>query len=257
MMKRFTLIAFLLLSLLAFGAQAAIAVGGSDCNLITTGAATNTTSAITTQTTGSTFIAYTINYGDNNVSTVADNKGNPNYTRIGTELDNTSDGAFSGLWICENCAGGASHTLTLTLAGSAASVVCLIEITGGLTSGIADGNNAVVDAESPYDAAVTPTSGNRLLIACITVNAEAPTVTYDGSGGGFTAVDAVTDGTVTLATQCAQRAVTANGSTAYGPAFTASAGNRANVMTVALQEAGGGGSPNVRAIFRHLRQMKQ
>lgn len=227
----------------------AIAVGVSDSNLLTVGSNTNTSGAVTTQATGSSFVVFTINYGDDNVTSVTDSKSNT-YSRISVELDNPGDGFYVGAWLCENGTGGASHTATLTTAGTALSAIYFLEITGGLTSGLVDVFNAVVDSDGGdgFDAPVTPTAGNRLLLSYITVNAEAPTVTYSGAGQSFTSVLAETDGSSGLSGQVAQRTVAANGSTAYGPAFTTSAGGRASVFTIALKEAAAGGTVNTQTL---------
>lgn len=225
----------------------AIDVGVSASEQLAASAAIVTTPAVTSAVSGSSFVVFSINYGDNNVTSVTDSKSNT-YTRIGVELDNVSDGFFVGAWVCENGTGGASHTASLNLASSTLAAIYFIEITGGLTSGLVDVSNSAVDNDNSdgYDAQVTPSAGNRLLLSYITVNAEAPTVTYDGTGQSFTSVLAETDGSNTLSGQVAKRSVVANGSTAYGPAFSASGGGRASVFTIALKEAGGGGGGSTR-----------
>jgi hypothetical protein len=235
----------LLFVFVSCGAHAAIAIGAHDSNLLTSGTSSVTTAAVTTQAAGSSFIVFTVNYGDDNVLSVADNKGNPNYTRIGVELDNTGDGFYVGAWVCENCVGGASHQVTLTVDLTTLAAVYFVEITGGVTSGLVDVSNSAVDSATPFTAAVAPTAGNRLLLSFITGNSGSGTVTYNGTSQSFTSVDAETNGNTGLTGQLAQRSVTANGATLYQPNFTASAGNRASVFTIALKEAAGAPSPGV------------
>lgn len=227
----------------------AIAVGASDSNLLAASAATVTTAPVTTAASGSSFVVFSINFGDDNVASVTDSKGNT-YTRIGVELDNAGDGFYMGAWQCTNGTGGASHTATLTLNGSTICGLYFIEITGGLTSGLVDVSNSAVDSDSGdggFDAQVTPTAGNRLLLSFITGNGGG-TVTYDGTAQSFTSVTAETSGADSMSGQVAQRVVAANGSTAYGPAFTASAGGRASVFTIALKEAAAGGTVNTQTL---------
>jgi hypothetical protein len=141
-----------------------ISVGMTDVGSTTTGASV-TSAGKTTQATGSCIVvAYAFVTARNFVS-IADNKGNSaNYARIGTELV----GSYfkSGMFYCENVAGGAGHTVTVTADGSGPTTVFVLEILGAKTTGAFDKFSRIEDTVSPFTsgATATTTTDDELLV---------------------------------------------------------------------------------------------
>lgn len=104
----------------------------------TSGGTTATTAAKNTASSGSTFVVLCNFFpGVAAATPITDNKGNTYVPMTGI----TPQSAFELLYICENAAGGSGHTHTLTLSVSGNPVLIMIEITGGVTSGILDKHN--------------------------------------------------------------------------------------------------------------------
>jgi hypothetical protein len=186
-MKKFYLAFILsLASLLAIPQQAlaALAIGAS-----AQGAGSGTalpTSAVTTQTTGSTFVVFVSDGNPPTYLAPTDNKGNtysltPNQTV-------TFNSPFGGgaVWVCQNCAGGAGHIFTANFTGSTSAIVIAVEITstGGIwgtldqsasTSGLAN----VTTANSP---SITPTVNGEVVLSFVAGAEGTNTTITDATG---------------------------------------------------------------------------
>jgi hypothetical protein len=113
----------------------------------TGGGNTATTTAGTTTASGSTFVAACSWDATATSPGVTDSKGNT-YTAVGTpQLD--TFGAYVQLFVCQNGAGGSSHTATFTTTGSSYPVIHLIEITGAETASL-DKTAQGQDFASPF-----------------------------------------------------------------------------------------------------------
>lgn len=188
---------------------------------------THTTTGITTQATGSTFVVGVV--GGTNAATVnvpTDSKSNT-YTRIQSQVNSTVSGARCSWFYIENGVGGTSHTITATTSGSDVSTVFFAEITGGLTSGIKDQDVAgIEDIVSPYTSNTTGTTAQsaEMAIALVATDSVSGTETITW-GNSFTQLAAAGDanfvtggiGKLLLAsTQTVTSSVTLSGASSTG-----------------------------------------
>lgn len=133
------------------------------------GIGTGATPSVTTQASGSTFLAFAADIYET-FGTVTDSKGNT-YTPLGAQQNWTLAGTgWTGNmrgWICENGTGGSGHTLSI--AGSSADTQkYFIEVTGGLTSGALDINNFSTigtTANPALSGSATPAQADEILVA--------------------------------------------------------------------------------------------
>lgn len=155
----------------------------------------------------------------------------PLVTGFGNEL--RAFYAVSGL-------GGTAHTFGIdTDSGSFPSAIVL-EMSQADLASILDGTAlAANDTSPPFSAgAFTPSAGNRLLISFISSNSGENPATYTPNGG-FSLVDAITNGGAFWTCAVAARVVTSPA--AYDPAWTGSAGvSSTGVMLLAIKESTGG-----------------
>ena len=176
-------------------------------------ATTATTASGTSSASGSTFVVFAItaDSGGFAATAVTDSKSNT-YTLIDTTVLDSTLGVTGGLYYCQNGVGGASHTATVHNA-SASTVISgiLIEITGGLTSGILDVHAAGnIDTASPFTStSVGPTTqANEVVLAFMFDNRS--TATAPTWGNSFASlVDLSNTSGITGA--CASKNVTATG----------------------------------------------
>lgn len=184
-----------------------------------------TSSAVTTQASGSTFIlGVNVAYSGAVFTPQTDSKGNT-YTLLGTQQNNASDGYSTAWYICVNGVGGASHTAGFKTNLSSTGFVHFIEITGGLTSGIVDQTSGAAATGSPYSSSVTTTFARELVLQFVDFN-NPTTATING---GFSSLTTQSQNIVCY------RLVTSTGT--YDAVCTGTGTSRANVLTASFKEA--------------------
>jgi len=145
----------------------AIAVGATSKGHSTSSSALATT-GVTTQASGSVFVAAVIFGATATFTSIVDSKSNT-YTQIGTEISNGSTGANykARLYYVENGTGGSSHTATVNLNTAEVVTILFAEITGALTSGALDQSDGRRDTTSPFGlaAGLTTVQANELLLS--------------------------------------------------------------------------------------------
>lgn len=205
-----------------------------------------TTTGVATQATGSTIVtAYCFRSSSAFVS-IADNKGNTaNIQRIGVELD-SGLGAVTGMHYCQNAAGGAGHTSTLTISGGGGSEITLLflEIKGASLTAAFDKFARRFDNASPFTSTATAatTTANELLVGAFWgggANPIAPAIGGATPAGGW-AINATAqelDGSSNFAGCLATVIVSATG--AYEAGFTEASAADAMVHIATFAEAGG------------------
>jgi hypothetical protein len=140
-----------------------------------------TVTVTATSTNGSTWVVWCASNGGFGATPITDNKGNT-YTQIQSNV--TAFTVTGTLWYKENGTGGASHTWTGTPLGSALSTLIVVEITGGLSSGIFDQSAAALDdLATPFTSNVTGTTtqANELVLAFMFDNRSAGATTWGNS----------------------------------------------------------------------------
>lgn len=168
----------------------AIAIGVHAHNQGTTASTTLSTTGVTTQASGSTFLIGVVAAGTSNIVAVVDSKLNL-YTQIQTQF-NTSFGSCMAWYRSENGVGGAGHTITSTLGTGQVQTIYFVEITGAALSGVLDQSVAfAADASSPFTTSTTGTTTQADEIAIALYATDTPsgteTITW---GAGFTQIDA-------------------------------------------------------------------
>jgi hypothetical protein len=209
------------------------------------GAGTETTSPITTQGSGSSFVWYEGGYTSNSAKPT-DNKSNSTTVTGTPRAYNGFGGAFNfKYWVVENGSGGSGHTLSCVLNGQPAGevVLGLIEIKGA---------TALTDSTEDY-----PSSGSALTSTPVTVAGPAtliaiwtgdnPGTTNSATpGNGFSTIDDYTvwpPGETSVQTVVASREVTGAGS--YGLTWTATPTQGAILTLLAFEHDGSGNAPTV------------
>lgn len=166
----------------------------------------------TSNATGSTFVAL-LSYGSNqSVTGVTDSKGNGAYTLVDSQ---TNNGVTVDVWVLENGAGGSGHYATATLSGSGAyPTIYLVEIVGGSATPV-DVHAKAADSTTPYTVTTPTLSQADELILTI--------AGYSGFGGAAhtssntTTVD-VENNTYYYTSIVTKKVVSAT--TAFTPSFT-------------------------------------
>lgn len=157
-----------------------------------------TTAAVTTNVSGSTFIA-AITWDRPtpsvaNFESIVDSKGNT-YTTIGTQASYgpTSD-PQARIFICENGVGGSGHTVTVTLTdppNDMSLTLFFLEVIGGFLD--QEGVATYTTQVGPYDSTTETTLfKDELLVSVVFQGAGANTTVTENTG--FTVVQTVTDG---------------------------------------------------------------
>ena len=204
----------------------------------TTPATTVTVTA--TSTNGASWVVWCASNGGFGATPITDNKGNT-YTQIGTNV--TAFTVTGTLWYVQNGTGGASHTWTGTPSTSAFNTLIVVEITGGLTSGLLDqfatGND---DVASPFTSSVTGTTtqANEVVLAFEFDNrSTGSAITW---GNSYTSlVDLSNTAGVTAA--AAKLNVTSTGT--QQSSFTNADTTEAVTWIATFKEASGGGSATI------------
>lgn len=203
------------------------------------------TGSVTTQATGSLLIAGELFQSTATFSSIADSKSNA-YTQLGTEQNFATGNGRARLYYKENAAGGASHTATFTNVGSAAITDFFGEFTGALTAGALDGTvQQVNDSASPFTLAITPSAGNRLLVALFGGDSGSNPATHAESSGFTIISNADETNGASFWTGClAYRIVVGDGTTVFTASFTETGGSSCSIILAAFKEApSNGGRP--------------
>lgn len=217
----------------------AIAIGVSSKGR-TGSAASVATTGVATQAAGSVIVAGMI--FQNTFTSVTDNKSNSPYAQISVErVFNTAFSGKARIYYFPNAAGGAGHTVTGTVNPATAITMLMAEITGADTSSPLDtGATSVIDTSSPYTASITPTAGNRAVLAFFAGDSGSNPATHAESNG-FTILSSAeeTDGSSFWEGCLAYKLVTADGVTPVNVSFTSSGAVETAVFLAAFKEAAG------------------
>jgi hypothetical protein len=131
------------------------------------------------------------------------------------------------LYYKENGSGGASHTFSYTVSGSHTNTIYAGEITGGLTSGILDQQNAQTDSASPFTSpSITTTQANEILVSILSAHSTINPATVAESTG-FTLQAKWEDGTASWPGCIASKVVSSTG--AYNSSFTCASADDAGI----------------------------
>jgi hypothetical protein len=189
-----------------------------------------TTSAVTT-TNGSTFVLGKV--GEGGVVTFTDNKSNT-YTKVNGLLNLDFGAAESGYDLVGS--GGSSHTFTGTQSSNIDISIFFVELLGVQSL---DTSISQFDTTSPYTASITPTAGERFILAFFAGDSGSNPATHAESNG-FTIIASTnkTDGSATSWPGCfAYKVVTADGSTAVSVSFTETGSTSAGIWLYAFVPA--------------------
>lgn len=209
------------------------------------------TLAVATQTSGSLIIACEVfTAGMATFSTLIDSNSNV-YALIGSQQAFAPGGSSGGarMHYKENAVGSAAHTATFTNTGTATAItVLLAEFTGVMTSGSLDTNGQANDTASPFTANITPSTGNRVLVALFGGNSGSNPATHAESSGFTVIANANETNGSSFWTCClAYRLATGNGVTVFTPSFTETGGTDTAVIVASFIEAPGASIAWVRA----------
>lgn len=199
------------------------------------------TGAITTQASGSSFLAITIY--DGSFTSYTDSKSNT-YSSVlaAASPSNFYTSTKIRVDLCTNGTGGSGHTLRANTSGAAAATVHLIEILGGVTASLVDKAIAAVeDSASPYTTGATGTlsQADELVIAAYLSDAPGGTETYTW-GNSFTVVQSEGDSTNFWANTVGSLVVSAT--TSVTASLTKSTGVRAFGLIVSFKAGAAGGT---------------
>lgn len=214
----------------------AIAIGVSSKGR-TASAASQATTGVATQASGSVIVGGMI--FQQTFSSLADNKSNSPYVQISVER--VFDTTFSGkarMYYFANAAGGSGHTTTTTVNTSTAITNLMAEITGADTVSPLDTSDSVIDTATPFTLSITPSAGNRLIVAFLAGDSGSNPATHAESNG-FTILSSAeeTDGTNFWEGCLAYKVVACDGSTPVSVSFTDSGAAETAVFLAAFKEA--------------------
>jgi len=169
-----------------------------------------------------------------------------------TESTGMRQQTYHGSYLWWRVASGGSNSFQYTIGSGTNSSWVLMEISGLDSSpyDISNGQFATGSAKTYSTPALTPSAGDRLLVAAVNFNRNSGTLagnTVTGWTNSFTAVDSIgsgPSGTNTTAS-LAYRSVTANGSTSYSTSGTSDIDvTSASGLIIAFKVASGGGAVN-------------
>lgn len=204
----------------------------------TAAATSQATGAVTTQATGSLIFAGELFQASSTFSTLVDSKSNT-FTQLGTEQTFATGNGKARLYYKENAAGGAGHTATFTNVGSAAITDFFGEFTGALTASALDGTvQQVNDSATPFTLSITPSTGNRLLVALFGGDSGSNPATNAESSGFTVITNANETNGASFWTGClAFKIVVGDGVTAFTASFTETGGSSCAIILAAFKEA--------------------
>lgn len=169
------------------------AIGGHTISAYIGSNATFTSSAITTQATGSSLIAF-IGCGGSDVFTVSDTyNASGAWTKIAlgsgaNPIQDTNDGEYLSVYVCVNAAGGSGDQLTVAGASNNLREVNFIEVTSSILVDVSasayNGNSG-----STVSVPVTPSIASALVLAAALTGTGSFTLAPQ-AGGSWTALDA-------------------------------------------------------------------
>lgn len=160
---------------------------------------------------------------------------------------------FHGSYLWWRVASGGSNSFQYTIGSASPSSWVLLEISGldGSPYDISNGQYATGTSKTYSTPALTPSAGDRILVAAVNFNRNSGTLagnTVTGWTNSFAAVDSIGSGpsgtntTASLAT----RSVTANGSTSYSTSGTSDIDvTSASGLIIAFKVASGGGGQSI------------
>lgn len=184
------------------------------------GVGTAVSAAVTTQVSGSTFVAFF--QSDTTHTGVTDSKGNT-YTPIGTLITNSS--INSRLYYCQNGTGGASHTCTGTGQTGDHSIL-FVELLGVLTTGVLDQVASILDTSTPFTVTSgTTTQSDEISISAMSGNST--TTATHAESTGYTISQEVTTGGPNWTCGIAYKVLSATGT--QTPSWTEASGTTAGV----------------------------
>lgn len=216
----------------------ALAIGVSSKGTTSSGTS-QATGSVTTQASGSLLITGELFQSTAIFSTVADSKSNT-YTQLGSEQSFATATGKARLYYKENAVGGASHTATFTNTGAANPITDFFaEFTGALTVGALDGTvQQVNDSSSPFTLAITPSAGNRVLVALFGGDSASNPATNAESSGFTVIANANETNGASFWTGClAYKIVVGDGSTAFTASFTETGGSSCAIILASFKEA--------------------
>lgn len=212
----------------------AAAIGASTA-FVTSLATPNTTAAITTTASGSSFFVTFVTGDTTTVTSVTDSKSN-SYSLLAS-IVHTGAALKTWVYYTENGTGGSSHTFTATTSGNNLQIAG-IEVTGTAASSIVDvSNNTYETGGTPFNCAVTTTVADTLILAFIMNDSASGTFTING---GFT-LGETANSAASVRAGWGYKAVAAAG--AEDPAWTQSGGASAAACITAAIKSGAGESP--------------
>jgi hypothetical protein len=192
------------------------------------------TNAVTTNASGSSFLAYYISkqFG---AGTLIDSFSN-SYTRIINDFPVNSTFVMINAWLCSGGTGGASHTATFTPANYPGYACGFLEIVGALPSpldqNVSPSTGSATTITSPN---LTTTAAVELLISLVgTVG----NPTFSGPTNGFSILDQVIDGSSGSAICVATNVVSTIGT--YSTAVTENSANVNANAFLSFFQAGAG-----------------
>jgi hypothetical protein len=152
-----------------------------------------TTSGVTTQTSGSTFVICAIIHSTASVSSIGDNKGNT-YTVMGTTIAGNGGSNKLVRYYCQNGAGGAGHTASVTTATAIGPSLFFVELIGAKLSGGPSIANQNQDSATPYTSPSTGSLAANAGLISVFVGGSENSGTVNAETSGFTVQETVTDG---------------------------------------------------------------
>lgn len=203
---------------------------------------TATTTAGTTTASGSTFvICASFDAGYGSITVCNDNKSNV-YTAQGTPVSDGAGGLVQ-LFVCQNGAGGSSHTATFTTNNASYMVVHLIEITGAETASL-DKIAQQYDTSSPFEAtSATLSQADELVLSICGANNGSST-SYASSNSTILSSETNVSSYWTSAVGYYIVAAT----TAVTPSWTRSSHSQGGLALATFKQSSGGGGGATRGM---------
>ena len=193
--------------------------------------ASYTSTPVTTQTTGSTFVVWLASgsYCPSTLRSLTDSLGNT-YVQVGSTQYSGAFGTYLNAYICINGTGGASHSVTVDVAARISDAECyFLEIKGGgaftFDGSVQQGNVT----NQPYSLPITTSAGNDIILSFARDGDASPYAV--GSGSGFTALSNLSTDLSAIAQKISSTAAIHNAN------WTSTTGNNAVLMTFALKQA--------------------
>ena len=193
--------------------------------------ASYTSTPVTTQTTGSTFVVWLASgsYCPSTLRSLTDSLGNT-YVQVGSTQYSGAFGTYLNAYICINGTGGASHSVTVDVAARISDAECyFLEIKGGgaftFDGSVQQGNVT----NQPYSLSITTSAGNDIILSFARDGDASPYAV--GSGSGFTALSNLSTDLSAVAQKISSTAATHNAN------WTSTTGDNAVLMTFALKQA--------------------